>query len=159
MQHNPAHLAKRPPRLKEIFEKYRFPIYFVTFGTRDRKPILANKQIYEAFKTFAEKRQLQRTTIGRFVIMPDHIHLFIRLSEEQKLGATIGYLKKALSAELSKQGHPSPHWQPGFFDRLMRSANDYSFKWDYVKDNPVRAGLVNEPRDWKFAGELFRLEY
>jgi hypothetical protein len=29
----------------------------------------------------------------------------------------------------------------------------------YVRENPVRAGLVNTADEWKFMGEIFRLEY
>ena len=36
----------------------------------------------------------------------------------------------------------------------MRNSESYSGKWDYVRMNPVRAGLVNEPDEWQFEGEL-----
>lgn len=33
-------------------------------------------------------------------------------------------------------------WQREFFDHVLRSVESYGQKWDYVKENPVRAGLV-----------------
>ena len=33
-------------------------------------------------------------------------------------------------------------WQEEFFDHVLRSSESYSQKWNYVKENPVRAGLV-----------------
>jgi len=33
-------------------------------------------------------------------------------------------------------------WQPGFNDHLLRSDENYAEKWEYVFQNPVRAGLV-----------------
>lgn len=45
-------------------------------------------------------------------------------------------------------------WQDGFFDHLLRSGESYSEKWNYVRMNPVRAGLVERPEDWPFAGEI-----
>ena len=45
-------------------------------------------------------------------------------------------------------------WQEEFFDHVLRSSDSYNQKWDYVKDNPVRAGLVKKSDDWPFQGEI-----
>jgi len=36
----------------------------------------------------------------------------------------------------------------------FRSAESYGEKWNYVRDNPVRAGLVSMADEWKYAGEI-----
>ena len=36
----------------------------------------------------------------------------------------------------------------GFFDHVIRSEESYEQKWVYVRDNPVRAGLVRSAEDW-----------
>jgi hypothetical protein len=41
-------------------------------------------------------------------------------------------------------------WQEGCFDRLLRSDESLSDKWEYLRQNPVRAGLVANPEDWPF---------
>jgi hypothetical protein len=45
-------------------------------------------------------------------------------------------------------------WQREFFDHVLCSAESYGEKWNYVRDNPVRAGLVSMPDEWKFTGEI-----
>ena len=40
------------------------------------------------------------------------------------------------------------------FDRLLRSDESYESKWLYVRDNPVRAGLVDAAEDWPYGGEI-----
>ena len=45
-------------------------------------------------------------------------------------------------------------WQREFFDHVLRSAESYSEKWNYIRDNPVRAGLVRSADDWSYAGEV-----
>jgi len=50
-----------------------------------------------------------------------------------------------------------PIWQAEFFDHVLRSAHSYDQKWVYVRENPVRAGLVARPEDWPHAGESERL--
>jgi len=60
-------------------------------------------------------------------------------------------VKRALSKVISQS---RPHWQKGFFDHLIRHGESYSEKWEYVRQNPVRAGLVGTPEDWPWQGEI-----
>jgi len=43
------------------------------------------------------------------------------------------------------------------FDHLIRSTESYVQKWDYVRENPVRAGLVSRREDWPFQGEIVEI--
>ena len=52
----------------------------------------------------------------------------------------------------------SPVWQRGFFDHLLRSDESYTQKWNYVRDNPVRAGLVTNADDWPYSGEIVLID-
>jgi len=45
-------------------------------------------------------------------------------------------------------------WQREFFDHVLRSCESYAEKWNYVRDNPVRDGLVSSADDWPYAGEV-----
>ena len=49
-------------------------------------------------------------------------------------------------------------WQPGFFDHLLRNDESYDRKWNYVRQNPVRANLVVNPDDWPYAGEIVYID-
>jgi len=151
--------SKRPPRLTPVFQKYDPPLFFTTFGTLNRKPLLANQTLHDRFIHFGTRSAERGTAIGKYVIMPDHIHLFIRLAPNQKLGLTIGFLKQSLSVVLKKNRVPAPHWQPGFFDHLVRSPKSYSEKWDYVVQNPVRAGWVEQAEAWPYYGEIVSILY
>jgi putative transposase len=68
-------------------------------------------------------------------------------------------LKNTLSKALRLDGIAAPHWQNDFFDHVLRSQELYEEKWHYVRENPVRAGLVKQWQDWPFGGEIFDLEY
>jgi hypothetical protein len=68
-------------------------------------------------------------------------------------------LKNSMSKALRSIGIPSPHWQKGFFDHLLRSDESYSQKWEYVRENPVRAGLARSWEEWPYRGERWRVEY
>jgi putative transposase len=150
---------RRPPRLQRIFEELAPPIYFVTFCTDYRKPILTNHHVFCGFVRFAEVAANEHgVSVGVFVLMPDHIHLFVQGFVKQSLGAWVGLLKRSLSKALLARGVRRPHWQPnGFFDHILRSTESYAEKCDYVRQNPVRKGLVLQADDWPFQGEIRRL--
>ena len=150
----------RPPHLKTIFKQYDPPLYFVTFCTHNRKPVLATESFHDHFVEFMKRKANEGIACGEYVIMPDHIHMFLRIDlHRYRLGATIGFIKKALSKPLREAGVAMPHWQPNFFDHLLRSADSYSEKWEYVRNNPVRAGLVSEVGDWKYQGMVVSIRY
>jgi putative transposase len=92
---------------------------------------------------------------GRYVIMPDHVHLFARGGREYPLTQWMRLLKRSLSAGIATA---PPHWQKGFFDHLIRHSESYSEKWEYVRQNPAHAGLVEDPKEWPWQGEVVRLE-
>ncbi len=50
-------------------------------------------------------------------------------------------------------------WQEGFFDHVLRGGESYGEKWEYVRMNPVRAGLTVRPEDWPYAGEIEALRW
>ena len=64
-------------------------------------------------------------------------------------------MKRALPRAISAD---PPHWQAGFFDHLIRHSESYAEKWEYVRQNPVRAGLVANPDQWPWQGEIISLE-
>lgn len=148
----------RLKRLDWVFT--RSPLYFITMCTADRRPILASTEIHVAFVTFSIAAADRGVLVGRYVMMPDHLHIFAVLDDERvTLSDWIKTLKNALSKTLRSRGVASPHWQKGFFDRVLRSGDSYSEKWHYVRDNPVRAQLVANADNWPFGGELHSLEF
>ena len=42
----------------------------------------------------------------------------------------------------------------GFFDDVLRNDESYGQKWEYVRENPVRAGLVARADEWPYEGEF-----
>src|SRR5208283_3589940 len=48
-----------------------------------------------------------------------------------------------------RRGAEGEMWQPRFFDRALRSVKEYNEKVEYIHLNPVRAGLVSRPEDWR----------
>jgi putative transposase len=150
---------RRPPRLTWLFANVQ-PFYFVTFNTYKRRPWLTCPAVHETFRIFCLRAQESNVAVGRYVIMPDHIHLFVALSSESlTLSRWIQSLRSVSSKTLLSLGFNKPHWQEGFFDHVLRSAESYSQKWDYVRMNPVRAGLCDLSEQWPYQGEIVSLRF
>jgi putative transposase len=150
----------RKPRLRRLDEIYQDqPLIFVTFCTYQRKKMLAQPAVHDSFRSFCRKAEDAQNSVGRYVIMPDHLHFFVQLCFPGRLSSWIKSLKNALSKTLRLDGVSAPHWQKDFFDHILRTEESYGSKWDYVEQNPVRAGLVTEAENWPYRGEMAALRF
>ena len=98
-----------------------------------RQSVLANDAAFEAFKTAAGKLQHWRV-----------------LAATEDREAKLGNCSAALKRWMREQLNASWDFQPGCFDRLLRSDESLHEKWLYVRENPVRAGLVKYWKDWSY---------
>ena len=156
---NKTQWLRRPPRLSRLFDTVR-PFYFVTFNTYERQPILAQAEVHETFCMFCLKAQEHDVAVGRYVIMPDHVHLFAALPIDGiALPSWIQSLRAVIGKRLVRLQIHKPHWQEGFFDHLLRSHESYAQKWDYVRLNPVRAKLCQTPEAWPYQGEIVPIRF
>ncbi len=88
--------------------------------------------------------------------MPDHVHFFCTPELDAKpLPKFMGSWKEWTSKNIKRVLEiPGPLWQEQFFDHVLRSSESYAQKWGYVRENPVRAGLVTNADDWPWQGEV-----
>jgi putative transposase len=150
---------KRPPRLELLFSSVE-SFYFVTFNTYRRSSILARGEVHEVFRLFCVRAEQHNIAVARYVIMPDHVHLFAAMPARGiTLSEWVHALRTVIGKELLRLGQQKPHWQEGFFDHVLRSAESYAQKWEYVRMNPVRAGLCEKPEQWPYQGEIVCIRF
>jgi putative transposase len=148
---------RTPRRFQFVFAAR--PLYFVTFCSYRKRPYLATSAVHNALVTFGECAYAEHNiAVGRYVIMPDHIHLFVCGDAEFDLAAWFRLLKPYLSKAVVRRGGEDPVWQRGFFDHVLRSDESYAEKWNYVRENPVRAGFVESADAWPYAGEIISID-
>ncbi len=138
------------------------PLYFITQCTAGRRKILADNEVAAFIReTLLEADAVHGWVAGRFVIMPDHVHFFARPRPGAKELSIFMRDWKRWTARsiLDAKNLPAPLWQAEFFDHVLRSAASYAEKWEYVRLNPVRAGLSVRPEDWPHAGECESLTF
>lgn len=135
------------------------PVYFITTCTYRRLPILAHDDAFAiTLEELATSARKYAWSVGRYVVMPDHLHFFCTAksdADSKPLERFVGKFKEWSAKRLRHDLEiPAPIWQSEFFDHLLRTNESHAEKWLYVRENPVRAGLVEKAEDWRFAGEL-----
>lgn len=144
-------------RLPEIFLEPA--IFLITICVRGRKNLFATgelaQMIVETLGEIAEDCQWQ---IGHYVVMPDHIHFFCKSDEDHHtLSTFIGTFKSITTRRAWNHGISGRIWQREFHDHLLRTAESYQEKIEYVRRNPVRAGLCEDADDYMLSGKVHDL--
>jgi len=150
---------RRPTRLPVVFDAYHHaPVYFVTFCTYQRKPWLAEPSIHSAFLGFIRSGWSDyHIAVGRYVIMPEHVHLLVTGGADFDLGDWVKLVKQCLGKAAGLPRGESL-WQEGFFDHLIRHDEKLASVWEYLRQNPQTAGLTVAPADWPYQGEFMVLD-
>ncbi len=84
-----------------------------------------------------------------FVIMPDHLHLLLTLSDDITLEKAMQFIKGGFSFRLKRElGYSGEVWQRGFSDHRVNDRRSFENHRRYIALNPVRAGIVSAPEDF-----------
>ena len=124
-------------------------VFFITICCEPRgMNQLAKPNIWQAIMETIERRE----AAGDFqchllVAMPDHLHGLFRFPHVKEMSPVI----KAMKSWLAKQH--GIQWQRLFFDHRLRGWESAAEKANYIRLNPVRAGLVSNPEDWPILKE------
>ncbi len=140
---------------------YHTSIFFITMTTYQRRKVFADPLVAdEVIECLMQCNEMHGWAIGRFVIMPDHIHFFaVPVKDAKALSGFIRDFKKWMHKKSVEAGYEGKLWQNEFFDRLLRRNESYHDKWKCMLDNPVRTGLCERAEDWPYQGEISLFEY
>lgn len=131
----------------------RSPIVFLTICSHDRRPLFDKPDIHELMKSVWYTASAWH--VGRYVLMPDHIHLFCAPNglDAPSLARWVHFWKSAASRRWPRP-EEQPVWQKSFWDTQLRQGESYGDKWEYVRRNPMRANLCADSTEWPFQGEM-----
>lgn len=150
---------RKPTRLKD-FDYSSATAYFITICTQNRKNILSTivgegfplpqlslcgKIVDKWIKNLPKK--YQEISVDSYVIMPNHIHLLLLLSDGDGRGnpsptvdKAIGWLKYQATKDINKISNTQGKkvFQRSFYDHIIRNRNDYQEIYNYIYENPIR---------------------
>ena len=142
------HPAQPPP----LHLSDRSTIIFVTICVVGRRPILANQRSHRLITMTWLKANSWR--VGQYVVMPEHVHFFCAPFDHTfSLKQWMAFWKNQFTRDWPCQ-EEKPIWQTDYWDTQLRRGESYANKWEYVRQNPVRRGLVLKPEDWPYQGAL-----
>lgn len=140
--------------------------YFFTLVTHERRPILTTSLGRECLRcSLAECRETQPFRLDAIVLMPDHLHLILRLPpDDDQFAKRLARIKRGFTRTYllggGAEGAPTPSrlrqryrgiWQKRYYEHRIRGWKDYRLHLDYIHANPVKHGLAAKPADWPWS--------
>jgi putative transposase len=125
--------------------------FFVTTVTWQRLPIFRVEfRAQLLIEVLLGYRDQGKYLLHEFVVMPDHLHVLLTPAVEVSLERAVQFLKGGYSYRLRKVERIQV-WQESFTNHRIRDTEDYERHCEYVRMNPVRAGLVREAAAYPFS--------
>lgn len=148
--------------------------YFCTTSITSWYPVFTEIEYFSVI--IDSLRYCQRNkglSIHAYVIMINHIHLIISAENPQSIPNIFRDFKRYTSSEISsllirnkqsntlrifkkevtESGNNQEYkvWQPGYHPIGLQSEYFFNQKRQYIHENPVKKGYVNEPEHWRFS--------
>jgi len=106
------------------------------------------KIVADALRAFVGERY----ELHAWCVMPNHMHTLITPHEGFPLGDTIRSWKNFTARRINlARAAGGRFWAPDYFDRYMRDETNFGNTIAYIENNPVVAGLVARPEDWRWS--------
>ncbi|MFZ0800975.1 MAG: hypothetical protein WBQ09_14790 [Terriglobales bacterium] len=125
---------------------------FVTFRKGNRTPFPPEARdtvLHHCLHDHEKRYQLHAA-----VVMPEHVHLLLTPLRDENgwpfaLPLILKLLKGTSARSVNKlMGSCGPVWQEESLDHVPRSQESFEQKLEYIRQNPVRRGLVAKPEDY-----------
>ena len=156
-------LPKRKPNRICDYDYSQNGVYFVTVCTQDRRKILSNLvgdgfPVPKPYGVIAEEviRQIPNkyptVSIDKYVIMPDHIHMLLRIDRDPgtgnpspTLGNVVGWYKYQVTKQINMLSGTQGEriLQRSYYDHVIRNQQDYDETWQYIENNPRKWVIQN----------------
>lgn len=95
--------------------------------------------------------------LAAWCVMPTHVHVVVEPFESAPLAKIVHSWKSFSAHEINRaEAREGALWLREYFDRFMRSDRQFDWTVEYVEDNPVAGGLVQNPADWPFSSARWR---
>jgi putative transposase len=125
--------------------------YFITAATFQKRNMLQSDRMAGLFvDVLLHYRKQGRYLLHEFVVMPDHFHLLVTPLES--LERAMQLIKGGFSFRAKRElGFTHDIWQPSYYDRRVRDAEEYFAFREYIRQNPVKRGLAANAEGYRFS--------
>ena len=157
-------LPKRKPTRLKNYDYSSTGAYFITICTKNRKEILSKidvgtgvpdcpKNILSEYGKIADEQiktmndLYENLSVDKYIIMPNHIHLLIRIlnNDNGQSGTPVptranSIISRFISTfkRFCNKKYGQNIWQDRSNDHIVRGENDYQRIWEYIDKNPIK---------------------
>ncbi|MHB9072309.1 MAG: REP-associated tyrosine transposase [Desulfobaccales bacterium] len=132
-------------------------VYFITWRCNDGVVLSTEERqiTMEALRYWESKKWI----LYAAVVLPDHVHvlgqpLWLDDGGAFNLGEILHSIKRFSARKINQgRGVQGSLWQDERFDRIVRDEAEFLEKWQYIRNNPLKAGLVLYPEDYPWLYE------
>jgi REP element-mobilizing transposase RayT len=101
----------------------------------------------------------QRYDLRAWVVMPNHVHAVFKV-DSTPMSEIVGGWKRFTAKEVNRAlGRQGAFWEADYWDTYMRSAAHELQTVRYTENNPAKAGLVLDPKQWSWSSARLRDAY
>jgi putative transposase len=129
-----------------------YPHHIIERGN-NRETVFRDSKDYEKYLFFLSKYSEEtKTAVLAYCLMPNHIHLLLKPSEEEALAKMMQGITLCYSKYFNRtNGRTGRLWECRYYSTII---DEDSYLWTvskYIENNPVRAGIVKRPEDYPYS--------
>ena len=135
------------------FDRKQFDWFDEQIARNKETPrLLANPDLADLVVKAIRTHDLHYYMLHAYSVMSNHVHVLLTpIGEERQ--STLAEITKAMKGVSSREinrllGKEGPLWASESYDHMIRSENEFGRVMQYILDNPVKAGLVDNWEDW-----------
>jgi putative transposase len=126
--------------------------FFVTCRVHASRRRLNQSELAILAEAICQRRAAMPFVLAAWVLLPDHWHAIIFPRCPLSVSRVMEAIKVSATRLINRsRGERGVLFQGRFFDRALRTVREYQEKVEYIHLNPVTAGLVERPQDWKWS--------
>ncbi|MGE5243060.1 MAG: REP-associated tyrosine transposase [Betaproteobacteria bacterium] len=147
-------MSGRPHRLP-AFPYIGSQRYFLTFCACNRRTVFTTDVIVTTMLAQISQSSIRHAfAVLAYCFMPDHLHLLLAATSDSACLIPFAHDAKQRTGFRYRQMTGEALWQKGYYEHVVRDDEKTLTIARYIWANPVRAGIVREPREYAFAGSL-----
>ncbi|GHU35756.1 hypothetical protein FACS1894172_17960 [Spirochaetia bacterium] len=105
----------------------------------------------------AKTRKHYQFKLWNFCILDNHFHFLITPIKGQSLSTIMKWIKQVFAIRWNKEHNTTGHfWGDRFWSRVIEDEREFWNVYNYIDRNPVAAGLVEKPEEWRYSGAYHR---
>jgi putative transposase len=143
----------KPHRLPEAMYHGKRTVAFTACIEERQRPFEDPELVAEFLAILQEATVHWKCLVPIYCFMPDHVHMLIQGTESASRPKKAMERFKYESGCRFKRSYPHYEWQGDFYDRILR-ASEWKKQAFYVLQNPMRAGLVEDPYSYPHTGSI-----